>query len=117
LAGLQHIPGELREAAKMDGAGPVRSFFSVTLPMLTPTVFFVATMTIIESFHTFDITYSMTKGGPYQATTTLSYFIYQNAFVYYRMGYASSLAYAMFFLTLVITWVNFRLKKKWVNYG
>jgi multiple sugar transport system permease protein len=117
LAGLQHIPGELKEAARMDGASPVRLFFSVTLPMLTPTIFFVVIITIIESFHTFDITYAMTKGGPYQATTTLSYFIYQNAFVHYRMGYASSLAYVMFFLTLLVTWVNFLLKKKWVNYG
>jgi multiple sugar transport system permease protein len=117
LAGLQQIPKELLEAAKMDGASPLRSFFSVTLPVLTPTIFFVVIITIIESFHTFDITYAMTKGGPYQSTTTLSYFIYQNAFVHYRMGYASSLAYVMFFLTLLVTWANFLLKKKWVNYG
>ncbi|MCZ8511596.1 ABC transporter permease subunit [Paenibacillus filicis] len=80
-----HIPGDLKEAAKMDGAGPVMSFFFVTIPMLTPTIFFVVIITIIESFHTFDITYAMTKGGPYQATTTLSYFIYQNAFVHFRI--------------------------------
>jgi ABC-type sugar transport system permease subunit len=116
LAGLQNIPNELREAAKIDGASSVRSFFSVTLPLLTPTLFFVLIITIIQSFHTFDITYSLTKGGPYQTTTTLSYYIYQNAFVHYRMGYASSLAYILFFFTLVITWINFLFKKKWVNY-
>lgn len=116
LAGLQHIPGELREAAKIDGAGPIRSFFAVTLPLLTPTLFFVLIITIIQSFHTFDITYSLTRGGPYQTTTTISYYIYQNAFVHYRMGYASSLAYILFFFTLVITWANFLFKKKWVNY-
>jgi multiple sugar transport system permease protein len=117
LAGLQHIPHELKEAARMDGAGPFRTFFSVTLPLLTPTLFFVLVITIIQSFHTFDITYAMTKGGPYQSTTTLSYYIYQNAFVHYRMGYASGLAYVLFFMTLLVTWANFLLKKKWVNYG
>ncbi|WP_019640157.1 carbohydrate ABC transporter permease [Paenibacillus fonticola] len=116
LAGLQHIPGELREAARIDGANEARSFFSVTLPLLTPTLFFVLIITIIQSFHTFDITYSLTRGGPYQTTTTLSYYIYQNAFVHYRMGYASGLAYILFFFTLIITWLNFVVKKKWVNY-
>lgn len=118
LAGLQHIPGELKEAVKMDGAGPVRSFFfGHPAAVDADDLFFVVIITIIESFHTFDITYAMTKGGPYQSTTTLSYFIYQNAFVHYRMGFASSLAYVMFFLTLIVTWVNFVLKKRWVNYG
>jgi multiple sugar transport system permease protein len=116
LAGLQNIPGTLYEAAKMDGAGPVRTFFAITLPLLTPTAFFVLIITIIESFNTFGITYSMTQGGPYGATNTLSYYIYQNAFVFFRMGYASSLAYVLFLIVLIITWVNFIFKKKWVTY-
>jgi multiple sugar transport system permease protein len=116
LAGLQNIPKELHEAAQMDGANSWQTFFKVTLPLLTPTVFFVLIITIIESFHTFGITYSMTKGGPYNTTNTLSYYIYQNAFVHFKMGYASSMAFVLFIFILIITWINFLFKKKWVNY-
>ncbi|RDW15347.1 carbohydrate ABC transporter permease [Oceanobacillus chungangensis] len=116
LAGLQNIPTELQEAAQMDGANKWKVFTKVTLPLLTPTIFFVLVITIIESFHTFGITHSMTQGGPYNATNTLSYFIYQNAFVHFNMGYASSLSFVLFILILVITWINFLYRKKWVNY-
>jgi multiple sugar transport system permease protein len=116
LSGLQSIPRDLNEAARIDGANSFQSFFFVTLPLLTPTVFFVLVITIIESFNTFGITHSMTQGGPYNSTNTLSYFIFQNAFVHFRMGYASSLAYVLFLITLVVTYVNFLYKKKWVNY-
>ncbi|CAM4383034.1 sugar ABC transporter permease [Paenibacillus alkaliterrae] len=116
LAGLQSIPRELGEASKIDGANSFQSFFFVTLPLLTPTVFFVLIITIIESFNTFGITHSMTEGGPYNATNTLSYFIYQNAFVHFRMGYASALAYVLFLLTLLVTGIHFLVKKRWVKY-
>lgn len=116
LAGLQSIQADLIEAARMDGANRVKAFFYVTLPLLTPTVFFVLIITIIDSFNTFGITHTMTQGGPYGATNTLAYYIYQNAFVHFRMGYASSLAYVLFFLTIIVTYTNFLYKKKWVNY-
>ncbi|MCZ8516058.1 sugar ABC transporter permease [Paenibacillus filicis] len=116
IAGLQAIPHELREAAKMDGAGPVLSFFRVTLPLLTPTLFFVLVITVVESLNTFGITYTLTEGGPYNSSTTLSYYIFQNAFVHYRMGYASGLSYVLFLITVLLTGLNFWLKRKWVNY-
>lgn len=116
LAGLQSIPRDVIEASKIDGANDVQSFFKVTLPLLTPIVFFVLIITMIQSFQTFGITYTMTQGGPYHATNTLSYYIYQNAFVHFNMGYASSMAYFLFMIILVITMVNFILKKRWVNY-
>ncbi|HVK39355.1 MAG TPA: sugar ABC transporter permease [Candidatus Kapabacteria bacterium] len=117
LAGLQAIPETLYEAATIDGAGPVRRFTSVTLPMLSPTTFFVFVITLIGSFQIFEQTYTMTQGGPASSTLTLSYFIFQNAFQYFRMGYATAMAYILFAITLVVTIAQFRLQKRWVFYG
>jgi multiple sugar transport system permease protein len=117
LAGLQAIPGTLYEAATIDGAGPVRRFTSVTLPMLSPTTFFVFVITLIGSLQIFEQTYTMTQGGPANSTLTLSYFIFQNAFQYFRMGYATAMAYILFAITLVVTIAQFRLQKRWVFYG
>lgn len=117
LAGLQAVPRTLHEAALMDGAGPVRRFFSITLPMLSPTIFFVTVITTIGSFQIFEQTYVLTQGGPANSTLTLSYYIYQNAFQFFRMGYATAMAYVLFALTFVVTLLQFRMQKKWVYYG
>ena len=116
LAGLQNIPKSLKEAAVIDGAGPARSFFSITLPLLSPTTFFVVSVAIIDSFKNFELIYAMTKGGPQNATNTLVYDVYLNAFVYYRMGYASTVAYVLLALVAGFSLLNFTLKKRWVNY-
>ena len=89
LAALQGISREIYEAAKVDGADAIRSFFSITLPLLTPTTFFVSTMLIISSFKVFDTIYIMTGGGPGRATNVLVYYIYNTAFVKFKFGYAS----------------------------
>jgi len=116
LAGLQDIPRIYYEAAQIDGASKWDSFWKITLPLLSPTTFFVFTIAIIDSFKNFEIIYTMTKGGPSNATTTLVYSVYVNAFVFYRMGYASAVAYILLIVIGIITIINFLLKKYWVNY-
>jgi multiple sugar transport system permease protein len=116
LAGLQGIPRSLLEAAHIDGASPRRSFFTITLPLLSPTTFFVVSIAIIDSFKNFELIYAMTKGGPQNATNTLVYDVFLNAFVYYRMGYASTVAYVLLALVAGFSILNFTLKKHWVNY-
>lgn len=116
LAGLQTIPQSLKEAAYIDGARPVQSFFKITLPLLSPTTFFVVSIAIIDSFKNFELIYAMTKGGPQNATNTLVYDVYLNAFIYYRMGYASTIAWVLLLLVAAFTALNFTMKKHWVNY-
>ena len=117
LAGLQGIPDELYEAAGLDGAGRWAKFRNVTLPMLSPTMFFVLVVTLINSFQVFEQTYVMTKGGPANATMTLSFFIYQNVFQFFKMGYAAAMSYVLFAIIAVITFAQFRLQKRWVFFG
>jgi multiple sugar transport system permease protein len=117
LAGLQSVPAVLYEAALIDGAGPWRRFMRITFPMLSPTTFFVVVITLIGSFQIFEQTYMLTQGGPANSTLTLSYHIYQNAFQYFRMGYATAMAYILFAVMLIATFVQFRLQKRWVFYG
>ena len=116
LAGLQSIPKQLYEAAEVDGAGPVRKFFSITLPLLSPTTFMVSILAIISSFQVFDLIQIMTEGGPGRATNVLVYRIYQEGFQYMHYGYASAMAYFLFAVILVVTLVQFRGQKKWVTY-
>jgi multiple sugar transport system permease protein len=116
LAGLQGVPQELRESARMDGANPWQEFRNVTLPMISPTTFFVLVMSVITSFQVFDQTWVLTKGGPQDATTTLVYYIYQTGFQNLRMGYASAIAYALFFLTLIVVVIQWKTQKRWVFY-
>lgn len=116
LAGLQGIPAELYEAAKIDGAGRVQQLWRITLPLLSPTTFFVLIITVIGSFQIFDQTYVMTQGGPANATLTLSYYIYENAFEWFHMGYAAALAYVLFFLVLAFTLLQVRWQRRWVFY-
>jgi multiple sugar transport system permease protein len=114
LAGLQSIPSHLYEAARIDGADRAQMFFRITLPMLSPVTFFVLIFSIIEAFKTFQVTYAMTEGGPLNASTTLAYHIYQNAFIWNRMGFASSLAYVLMALVGAVTLLNFGVRRRWV---
>lgn len=116
LAGLQGIPEVLYDAAKIDGANWWQQFRRVTLPLLTPTLFFLMVMGVIGSFQTFEQIYIMTKGGPGNTTATVVYFIYQNAFQWNKMGFASAGAYALFLVILIFTLIQFKLQEKWVHY-
>ncbi len=111
LAGLQNIPAETLESARVDGANHRQSFFGITLPMLSPTVFFVLTIAIIDSFKNFELIYSMTKGGPGNSSNTLVYDVYLNAFVYYRVGFASAIAYVLLIVVGLLTVANFYIRK------
>jgi len=115
LAGLQNIPGETLESAKVDGANPVQSFFRITLPMLLPTVFFVLTIAIIDSFKNFELIYAMTKGGPGNSSNTLVYDVYLNAFVYYRVGFASAIAYILLIFVGILTIMNLNIRKHYAQ--
>ncbi len=116
LAGLQGVPQELYEAARMDGAGRLREIRSITLPMLTPTIFFVLITSVIGSFQVWEATYLLTQGGPAKATLTISYYIFQNAFEWFHMGIGAALAYILFFIVAIITFIQFRLQRRWVFY-
>lgn len=116
LAGLQSIPRQLYEAASIDGAGAVKKFFKVTLPMLSPTMFMVMVLCIIQSFQVFDLVNIMTQGGPGRSTNVLVFRIYQEGFQKLQFGYASAMAYFLFLVVLVVTLIQFRGQKKWVNY-
>jgi multiple sugar transport system permease protein len=116
LAGLQDIPNTIQEAAIVDGANGRQRFFTVTLPLLSPTTFFVLNVAIIDSFKNFEIIYAMTRGGPQNATNTLVYDIYINGFVHFRLGYASTVSYFLLACVAVITIINFIVKKRWVKY-
>jgi len=117
LAGLQNIPQDLYHAATIDGAGVWKRFRHITLPMLSPTTFFVIVITLINSFQVFEQTYVLTKGGPANSTLTMSYYIYQNAFQYFQMGKAAAISYVLFAAVFTVTLVQFRIQKRWVFYG
>jgi multiple sugar transport system permease protein len=116
LAGLQGIPTALYEAATIDGAGALRRFWNVTIPMLTPTILFSVIMRIIGSFQVFTQAYIMTKGGPNNATLTQVLYIYNKAFLQFHFGYASALAWALFVIILVFTLLVIRSSDVWVYY-
>jgi ABC-type sugar transport system permease subunit len=102
VAGMQAIPGDLYEAASLDGCGRLRCFAAITLPMLWPTLAAVALFRIIDGFKLFDIIYAMTAGGPGDSTTTLSYFVYQQGIAFFDLGYSSTLALVMLLLTALL---------------
>ena len=119
LAGLQGIPTEVKEAAKIDGAGAVRAFVGVTLPLLTPTIFFNVVLNVIGSFQVFDRAYVLTGGGPNNATLTLVLYLYHRGFGEYgqfEFGYASAIAWVLFAIVLVFTLVIVRSQSRWVHY-
>ncbi len=115
LAGLQNINSDVLDSARVDGASSLQSFFRITLPMMISTLFFVLTITIIDSFKNFELIYAMTKGGPQNASNTLVYDVYLNAFVYYRIGYASAIAYVLFFIVGLMTIFNFYIRRHFVE--
>jgi multiple sugar transport system permease protein len=115
LAGLQTIDPAYHEAAKMDGAGPLQRFRDITVPLLSRSLFFVMIIALVKSTQTFEITYALTNGGPNRASTTLAYFIYENAFVHFSMGYASALAYILCVIVGIITLLNFYFRRRWVH--
>lgn len=116
LAALQGIPRDLYEAGLIDGANAWQRFRKITLPMLTPTTFFVVMMNTINAFKVFDQIYMMTQGGPGRSTNVLVYHLYNTAFKSSKFGYASAIAIVLFLIVLVITLVQFRIEKKFVSY-
>jgi multiple sugar transport system permease protein len=112
IAGLQAIPDELYDAAEIDGAGPFRRFFSITLPMLAPTLVFVAVITMIGYFQLFAEPYVMTQGGPLRSTTSVVLLMYEEGFRWWRMGYAAAIAFVLFVVILIATLVQFRLQRE-----
>lgn len=116
LAGLQSIPTELQEAARIDGAGVWRTFFAVTLPLLTPTIFFNVVINIINSFQVFTNAYVLTQGGPNNATLTLVVFLYKQSFQLFHFGYASAIAWVVFAMILAMTLALVRSSEFWVHY-
>jgi multiple sugar transport system permease protein len=117
LAGLQDVPQELHEAAEIDGAGHLRRFFSITLPMLSPVIFFNLIMGIIGSWQIFDIPYVMTGGGPGRSTLFYSMYIFEAAFNQLRMGPACAMAWIQLLIILCLTAMAFASARKWVYYA
>ena len=117
LAGLQAIPESLHEAATVDGASAWSRFWRITLPLLTPSLFFLTIMQFITSFQVFGIIYVMTHGGPANATNVYIYQIYQSAFAFGRLGYAAAMGWILFLIVGLVTYAQWRLEKRWVFYG
>ncbi len=117
LAGLQAIPSEYYDAASVDGAGRWSRYRSITLPLLTPSIFFTGVLALIGAFQVFDQVYVMANPGkPSEATITLVYFIYEAGFRYFKMGYAAAGSWIMFLIVAVATLLYFRTQDRWVHY-
>lgn len=116
LAGLKGIPNELYEASSVDGASTIRQFLSITLPLLSPVIFFNVVMSLIDGFQVFTQAFIMTSGGPLNSTKFYVLYLYQNAFQYFRMGYASALAWVLFIIIMGFTLLIFRTSTFWVHY-
>lgn len=118
LAGIQGISKTYYEAASIDGASPVKQFFGITLPLVTPTLFFVIITNLIGTFQTFDTIYMMIKesGIAMEATQSMVMYFFRNAFSYSKKGYASALAVFLFLIIMLVTLIQMKLQKKWVNY-
>jgi multiple sugar transport system permease protein len=115
-AGLQGIPEHYYEAAELDGAGPLARFWHITVPLLSPTTFFVLVMSIIGSFQVFDTVYVLTSGGPLGTTKVLVFYLYEHAFKFFEMGYASAVAYLMFAIVFVLTMAQTKYLKRSIHY-
>ena len=116
LAGLQSIPSDLYEAGRVDGAGRWALFRHVTLPMLSPITFFLVVTSIISALQAFDIVAVMTGGGPMNSSKVYVYYLYENAFKWFKVGYASALAIVLFVIILIVTIIQVRLSRRWVHY-
>lgn len=116
LAALKNVPAELCEAARVDGAGRVRTFFTITLPLLTPTIFFNLIMQMINAFKEFNAPFLITKGGPLNSTYLYGMMVYENAFQHSKMGYASAQSWVLFLIILVFTALTFKSSPYWTFY-
>lgn len=116
LAGLKQIPGELYEAAKVDGARKIRTFFTITLPLLTPIVLFNIIMQMINAFQEFTSAYVITQGGPLDSTYLYGLMLYNNAFQYSKMGYASAQSWILFIIIFIFTFAIFKSSARWTFY-
>lgn len=116
LAGLQGVPKELNEAASIDGANTWRRFWNVTVPIISPVIFFNLVIGIIGSFQVFTSAFIITDGGPQDSTLFMVLYIYRNAFEYFKMGYAATLAWALFLIIMIFTAIQFFLSNRWVYY-
>ncbi|MCC3376143.1 carbohydrate ABC transporter permease [Cohnella sp. REN36] len=117
VIGLQNIPRTLYEAAEIDGASAAQSFFRLTLPMLSPTIFFVLVTTLIGATQIFDEPYLITGGGPGDASRSVNMYIYEVAFQHHEMGYASLVSISLFLIILLVTVLQFRFSRQWVSYN
>ncbi|MCU6795099.1 MULTISPECIES: carbohydrate ABC transporter permease [Paenibacillus] len=116
MAGLQSIPNDLYEAADIDGASKIKQFFNITVPLLSPTTFFLLVTGIIGSFKVFDVIAVLTGGGPANSTTVVVYRLYETAFINLQSGYASAMAIVLLIFVLIITLIQWYGQRKWVNY-
>jgi multiple sugar transport system permease protein len=118
LAGLQEIPRDYYEASNVDGASPIVQFFKITLPLISPTLFFVMVTTIIQSMQVFDVIYMMINvtSPAYDKTVSLVYLFYNNSFKYSNKGYGSAIVMLLLVIIIIITVVQMKIQKKWVNY-
>ncbi len=116
LAALQGIPTALYEAAEIDGAGPLRKFRNVTIPLITPVIFFNLIMGIIAALKSFDLFFIMTEGGPNNSTLTFMLYLYRLSFESLRMGYGSAMAWLLFAYLILLTAIVFKTSSKWVYY-
>lgn len=114
LSSMSGISQSMFEAAKIDGANAFQTFKNVTIPLLSPTIFFVVIITAISSFQVFDLIYLMTQGGPFDSTNVLVYAIYKNAFEFFNVGKASAIAYVLFLIILVLTLIQWHFRRKLV---
>ena len=117
LAALQNVPRSLYDAALVDGANWLQRFRHVTLPMTTPAILFVMLTSLIGTFQYFTIGWLLTQGGPNQSTEFFSIYLYRNAFRYFKMGYASTLAWVLFLIIVAFTIMIMRSSARWVYYG
>ncbi|WP_026478421.1 carbohydrate ABC transporter permease [Alkaliphilus transvaalensis] len=116
LAALKNIPESLYEAARIDGASKTHIFFKITLPLITPIVFFNFIMQLVQAFQEFNGPYIITGGGPLNSTYLFPLYIYDNSFKYFRMGYGSALSWFLFAIIMVFTLITFKSEKYWVHY-
>lgn len=116
LAALKNVPQDLYEAAAIDGAGKIRQFFSITIPQITPIIFFNLIMQTIQALQNFTSAFVITNGGPMKSTYVLGMKLYKEGFTYFRMGYASAISWVIFALVIVVTLVLFRTSSAWVFY-
>ena len=117
LAALKGVPQDLYEAASIDGAGKFTQFLKITIPLITPVIFYNLVTQLCQAFQEFNGPFMITKGGPLGSTTLISILIYQNAFKTYDMGLASAMAWLLFLIVAVLTAVSFISQKHWVYYG